>query len=247
MKIRHYLGMLRSRLIYDFKPLNRLKMKRFYSEFIKSGDLCFDLGAHTGNRTAAWLELNARIVAVEPQPAFAELLKKKFSRHPGFTLVDKAVGKERGKTTFFISRLHPTVSTLSDEWINVMQAYDADLRWEDKVEVEIVTLDDLVHIYGIPSFCKIDIEGNEEEALESLSAPIPALSFEFFPTTPERSVKCIMILEKLGRYEYNLSMVETFRWIAENWMSPAEMIRMVKNYKGRRSGDIYARLTNKKA
>jgi hypothetical protein len=40
---------------------------RFYGAFVSAGDLVFDVGAHVGNRTAVFLELGARVVAVEPQ------------------------------------------------------------------------------------------------------------------------------------------------------------------------------------
>jgi len=33
--------------------------------------------------------------------------------------------------------------------------------------------------YGLPHFCKIDVEGFEEQALAGLSRPLPVLSFEF--------------------------------------------------------------------
>ena len=36
------------------------------------GDLVFDIGAHVGDRVAAFRRLGARVVAVEPQPALGE-------------------------------------------------------------------------------------------------------------------------------------------------------------------------------
>ena len=48
--MRNKIGLFKSRLVYDYKPFNRSKMIRFYRRFIKPGDLCFDIGAHTGDR-----------------------------------------------------------------------------------------------------------------------------------------------------------------------------------------------------
>ena len=66
--IRSKLGLWRSILIYYWKPFNESRLKQFYGQFITKGDLCFDVGAHLGNRSNAWLKLGAKVVAVEPQP-----------------------------------------------------------------------------------------------------------------------------------------------------------------------------------
>lgn len=240
--VKRSLGMFKSRLIYDYKPFNRRRMVRFYSEFIKPGDLCFDIGAHTGNRTGTWLSMGARVVAAEPQPAFVRLLKKKYSHHPLFVLENSAIGRTGGKAGLFISRMNPAVSTLSSKWKKIMTDFEPELAWEDYAEVEVQTLDDLLARYGNPVFCKIDVEGFELEVLKGLSVPLPSLSFELFPTTPKRTMSCIKKLEKSGNYEYNWSLRESFRFKSATWLEASEMIKTMNGYKGRKSGDIYARL-----
>ena len=44
---------------------------QLYARFVKPGDLVFDIGAHVGDRVAAFRRLGARVVALEPQPALA--------------------------------------------------------------------------------------------------------------------------------------------------------------------------------
>jgi FkbM family methyltransferase len=240
--IRRSLGMIRSRLIYDYKPFNRKRMVRFYSVFIKSGDLCFDIGAHTGNRTGTWLSMGAKVVTAEPQPAFVRLLKKKFAHNPRFILENTAVGRTKGKARLHISRMNPATSTLSGEWKKILTDFEPALTWEDYADIEVQTLDDLLAKYGKPAFCKIDVEGFELEVLSGLSVPLPALSFELFPTTPKRTIACIKNIERLGRYEYNWSLRESLRMNSPAWMDAPGMIKTIKEYRGRKSGDIYARL-----
>jgi FkbM family methyltransferase len=234
--------MFRSRMIYDYKPFNRKRMVRFYSEFIKPGDLCFDIGAHTGNRTGTWLSMGAKVVAAEPQPAFVRLLKKKYEHSPRFLLESTAIGRIPGKARLHISRMNPAISTLSDQWKKIMTDFEPALTWEDYADVDVQTLDDLLARYGNPVFCKIDVEGFELEVLSGLSVPLPALSFELFPTTPDRTIACIHKIEKLGSYEYNWSLTESFRMNSPSWQNACGMIKTIKAYTGHKSGDIYARL-----
>ena len=45
------------------------------AQFVRPGDLVFDVGAHVGDRIAAFRRLGARVVAVEPQPALVRTLQ----------------------------------------------------------------------------------------------------------------------------------------------------------------------------
>ena len=84
------LGVLRSILIYYWKPFNRRKLRRFYRSFVQPGDLCFDIGAHLGNRTQAFVDLGAQVVSVDPQPACMSFLQQKFGNHPNVHLKQKS-------------------------------------------------------------------------------------------------------------------------------------------------------------
>jgi FkbM family methyltransferase len=233
-------GLIRSRLIYDFKPFNRNKLKNFYRQFILKGDLCFDLGAHTGNHTHAWLKLGAKVISVEPQPIFAELIKNKLANYTDLIVIQKAVSDKPGGGNFKISNSNPTISTLSDEWIDIITNYDHSGNWDESMQADVTTLDDLIEVYGVPAFCKIDVEGSEEQVLSGLSTKIPALSFEFFPTTPKRTFHCLEIIEKLDQYKYNWSFRETYQFNSSEWISLENIKKEIGLYSGRKSGDIYA-------
>ena len=71
-------------------------MVRFYGAFLGPGDVGFDVGAHVGSRVRAWRALGARVVAVEPQPDFARILRLFFGRDSGVTIVPKALGAQPG-------------------------------------------------------------------------------------------------------------------------------------------------------
>jgi len=240
-------GLGRSIAVYYGNPLKLRRMRRFYAQFIQPGDLCFDIGAHVGNRVLVWSRLGARIVAVEPQPACLALLRRLYGRSSYVTLVDQAVGAAPGRQTLRISSAHPTVTTLSESWIEAVQASTgfAGVQWEETTGVEVTTLDALIARYGAPAFCKIDIEGYEGAALAGLTQPLQALSFEFVPAAKEDALTCLARLQQLGEYTFNWSLGEQHRWQAAEWRDHDGMAEYLKGLGvDDPSGDIYARLLN---
>lgn len=112
-----YLGLIRSLLIYYGQPHKLLRMVDFYRQFIRPGDLCFDVGAHVGSRIWAWRRLGARIIAVEPQAGCMHFLRLLYGNKPAITWVEQAVGSTQGIQYLNVSYQTPAVSSLSSGWI----------------------------------------------------------------------------------------------------------------------------------
>jgi FkbM family methyltransferase len=243
MSISSTLGLLRSLLIYHAIPGRIQRLIRFYVQFVQRGELCFDIGAHVGNHTRALLRLGAKVVAVEPQPPFTNLLRRWFGSQTGVIILDQALGAARGEASLFISPRTPTVTTLSSSWTQTVRQDPsfAKVNWDTQMTVPVTTLDALIAEYGHPAFCKIDVEGYELEVLRGLSQPLPLLAFEYLPATREIALACLDRLGKLGNYEYNWSVGEQMK-LNPHWVSAAQAATYLQSLPpAAREGNLYAR------
>jgi FkbM family methyltransferase len=243
------LGIARSLVMYHGVPGRHRRMVQLYGEFLGPGDLGFDIGAHVGSRVRAWRRLDARVLAVEPQPDCLRVLRFGFGRDPGVTIVPAAVGVQSGRARLAVSTATPTVSSTSRDWIRSVatdRAF-ARVRWDRSIDVEVTTLDDLIAAHGEPAFCKIDIEGSEVDALAGLTRPLRVLSFEYLPAAHDAALSALALVERLGGgaggYRYNYSPVETMRFASRRWLDATELVRLLDRFRPMgRSGDVYAML-----
>ena len=236
------IGLLKSKLIYDYKPFNAYRLKRFYSQFVSPGDLCFDVGAHTGNRSKTLLSLQCTVIAVEPSTFFVNHLQKRFKNFSDFKVVHAALGEESRLAQLQISNAYPTVSTLSKDWQGTVNAVLKKDVYDAQEQVQVTTLQKLIEQYGEPNFCKIDVEGYEVNVLKGLASPLNALSFEFYSQNKENAYACIDLLMRLGNYEFNWSLSESLRLQEEHWLNANFMKFKIESLEILNSGDIYARL-----
>ena len=237
-------GVMRSLGVYYGHRGRATAMDRLYAQFVKPGDLVFDVGAHVGDRIAAFRRLGAKVVAVEPQPALVTTLKLLYGRRRNVAIEAKAVGRSAGTMAMNINVDNPTVSTVSEAFIDAARGAPGweEQIWEKTIDVPVTTLDALIAAHGVPAFIKIDVEGYEEEALVGLTRPVKALSFEF--TTIQRAVaragiaRCVA----LGYARFNASLGET-QELGE-WRSAGDMTRWIEALpQSANSGDVYARLS----
>lgn len=150
--------------------------KAFYSQFVKAGELVFDIGANLGDKTRVFCELGARVISVEPQPHCAATIKRRFKARDGIVVVEKGVAEREGSLKLSVCDRSNAISTFSDRW---KDGRFKDFEWNRRIDVPVTTLDRLIDEYGAPSFCKIDVEGFELNVLKGLSRPIRHISFEY--------------------------------------------------------------------
>jgi FkbM family methyltransferase len=220
----------------------------FYGAFIAAGDLVFDVGANRGTRSRILHRLGARVVAFEPQPALASLLRYTFANTP-VRIAELALGDtESASAPMFTSRVD-LYSSLSPEWIATIKnskRFGPLESWEHRgqIPVRVRTLDAAIEEYGLPSFTKIDVEGYELQVLSGLSRALPALSFEFATETLETTRKCVRRIASLSDYRFQVSFGESMRFEATGWLTADEMIACIDTTLAGVEGgwgDLYAR------
>ena len=242
-------GLIRSLVVYHAIPLRQRRLRRLYTNFAGPGDLTFDLGAHAGNRTRALAALGCRVVALEPQPDYARLLRAIFARRTSVEIIEAAVGARMGRVVLSVSDRFPTMTTLATGWRDE-RARDpvfAGVHWNRSIEVDTTTLDTLIMRFGTPAFVKIDVEGAEPQVLAGLSQPVQALSFEYLPDALDYTRACIARLTALGPYHFNWSPGESYELASDRWLRGDDLAAALDTAPAtHRSGDVYARLCPEK-
>lgn len=214
----------------------------FYSDFLRAGDLAFDIGANIGNRTKIFRRLGARVVALEPQPYCQAVLKQAFRNDSQVTIVPAAAGREEGTAEIKIASGHG-VSSLSPQWIGAVTESHrfSTVSWDRAVSCSVTTVDRLMATYGLPSFIKIDVEGYELQVIEGMHSPVAALSFEYTPEFRPAAFACIERLEAMGMVQFSYSPAESMQ-LAEAWCDKAAIKGVLSSIADAQSfGDVYAR------
>ncbi|MFL6760320.1 FkbM family methyltransferase [Sphingomonas sp.] len=151
------------------RPLEQPKLLPRHGRRVPLTELIYDIGMHDGEDSEFYLRKGFRVVAVEADPEIcrttAERLRT-FLDSGQLTIVKRAIAPARGPLTFYRSETSGWGSVVS-KW-----AYDNAALGvaSEPITVDGITLADLVGEYGNAFYMKVDIEGMDRRALESLAA-----------------------------------------------------------------------------
>jgi FkbM family methyltransferase len=200
----------------------------------RRNDLIFDIGANQGFKTRVFLELGARVIAVDPDERNQKTLGERFLayrlRKKPVVVVGKAVSDRNGHETFWISEPGLAMNTLSAKWIEALgndpARFGRTFEFKQKRQVETITLEQMIRTYGRPFYIKIDVEGHELSVLKGLQTAVPYLSFEVnLPDFRSEGQQCINRLHHIssdGLFNCAVGCQLTF----SEWMSHHEFAKV---------------------
>lgn len=214
---------------------------------IRPGDTVFDIGANIGKMTMLYLARGAaKVVAVEPQEGPLLELYDRFVGNDLVSIIPFGLGAIEGRKEMAVCKAAPTISTLvPDMYWGPGSPFEGTTAAAVQT-IYLMTLDTLIESYGVPRYCKIDVEGYEPEVLKGLSQPISYLSFEFHSEWPDETQKCLdecLRIEPKTRFKLVPGEEPRGYW-SEEWMTADALMEKLRPMQAYKCfwGNVYARM-----
>lgn len=126
--------------------------------------LIFDIGFHVGQDTEFYLKKGFWVVAIDANPLLVEEGKKNFAEYIDagrLIILNVGIGQREETLPFYVNK------RLS-EWSSFDMAIGTSRGDYYVIDVPLVTLRSISIRYGVPYYIKIDIEGHDMLAIQSL-------------------------------------------------------------------------------
>lgn len=159
--------------------------------------LFFDIGANRGDAVVAGLNKGYKVVAIEAAPRIYNALEMNFKGNPNVKTLKLAVAERDFETVKFYECIEDGLSTLNLDWLTAeTMPYKGKQFWT--VEVQTITLDTLVTLYGKPDLIKVDVEGAEWSVFKGMTKHHGMMTFEWTDVTIGEHCMQLKYLADLG-------------------------------------------------
>jgi len=168
-------------------------------------DLVFDLGVCNGDDSAYYLSKGYRVVGVEANPLLIPMLRQRFGADIAsgrYALLPLGIAEQEGEAEFWVCDDHAVWSSFDRSIASRRGA-----RHHAEI-VRTTRFRSLLKRYGIPKYCKIDIEGNDNLCLKDMS---PSTRPDYLSVEVICAEEQIGLLEALGYTRFKLISQRTLR------------------------------------
>lgn len=174
----------------------------YFSRFAREGGLVVDCGANIGIYSLISAKYANKVIAVEPNPLVYLALQKnvKLNGFSNVRSVNMAVWSSSGKARLYLSSYHE-VSTLKYDTMN-------EYTYGNSIEIETITLDQLLTQEPEINLIKIDVEGAEVEALKGASEVLNKTKRIIVEVRKGQSDR--EVLDILGKHNFKVIAIDDF-------------------------------------
>jgi FkbM family methyltransferase len=162
----------------------------------------FDIGLHEGCDAEFYLKKGFRVVALEANPQLAAVAISRLRNDVEtgrLVVVNKALASQSGGSIPFYIR------TDKDGWSSIYRnSAERDGQASTRVDIEAVTMGDLVARYGVPYFLKCDIEGAEPIVLTQIAEAPERPRFVSVECFGEHGGEAVDLLVKAGYAHFQI-------------------------------------------
>lgn len=133
--------------------------------------LIYDVGAHHGEDTEFYLKKGFDVVAIDAVPDNCRLIGEKLSSYVAgnrLRILNCAISDSSEPISFYVNDDVSVWSTANKSWVERNNALRPGQKIRE-IRVNAEKLANIVAKFGVPLYCKIDIEGNDFLALRSFA------------------------------------------------------------------------------
>ena len=202
--------------------------------------LYFDIGANIGEYAKKlFLTKNVdKVICVEANPNIIQTLKNNLSSYSHkIEIINRAVSSVKENVEFYICSQIDVISTCDLDWKDksrFSKSTNPNSKWAltdsawDKIEIETISIDKLVEIYGIPTEIKIDVEGYELNVIKSMKTFYNCLlSFEWAEEKLLEMIETIEYLYKLGYRDFNIQFEDKYDYSPIDFLNKVDFINLL--------------------
>ena len=155
-------------------------LERAYSTFLLPGMTVLDVGAHLGRHSGRFADLvgpRGTVIAFEPLPHLAQILRAEFIAKPEVEIRELALGQRCGRASYVHVENSPGESGFREREYNIPTPI------RTAIHVDASTIDEQCATLARLDYVKMDIEGGEIDclrgAVETIARFRPIISVEY--------------------------------------------------------------------